>query len=76
MGDTHYQPPPAAPDGINGSAPEALFHLLDNTLLLKHLNELKAEKAVDRKKFYKSYIKLWEELNQQRNKTASFSVLV
>ena len=54
--------------------PEALFHLLDEVLLLKHLRELKAEKKVNSKAFYKSYIK-WEELNQtQRNKTKSFWV--
>jgi len=53
---------------------EAFFHLLDKVLLLKHLRELKAEKTVNSKAFYKSYIK-WEELNQtQRNKTKSFWV--
>ncbi len=53
---------------------EAIFHLLDKVLLLKHLRELKAEKTVNSKAFYKSYIK-WEELNQtQRNKTKSFWV--
>ena len=62
------QAPPAAGD-VNPSAPESLFHLLDKTLLLKHLRELKAEKTVNGKAFYKSYVK-WEDLNQtQRNKT-------
>jgi len=43
-------------------------------LLLRHLRELKAEKTINGKAFYKSYIK-WEELNQmQRNKTISFWV--
>ncbi len=53
------QPPPAA-----------LFHLLDKTLLLKHLRGLKAEKTVNGKPFYKSYIK-WEDLNQIRDPTAA-----
>jgi hypothetical protein len=67
------QPPPAS-GNVNASAPKALFHLLDKTLLLKHLRELKAEKTVDGKPFYKSYVK-WEDLNQtQRNKTISFWV--
>ena len=56
------QPPPATGD-VNPSAPEALFHLLDKALLLKHLRELKVEKTVNGKAFFKSYIK-WEELNQ------------
>jgi hypothetical protein len=59
---------------LKGSAPEALFHLLDKTLLLKHLKELKAEKTVNRKACHMSYIK-WEGLNQtQRNKSISFLV--
>ena len=67
------QAPPATGD-VNPSAPESLFHLLDKTLLLKHLRELKAEKTVNGKAFYKSYVK-WEDLNQtQRNKTISFWV--
>ena len=67
------QAPPAAGD-VNPSAPESLFQLLDKTLLLKHLRELKAEKTVNGKAFYKSYVK-WEDLNQtQRNKTISFWV--
>ena len=28
--------PPSASSNVNASAPEALFHLLDKTLLLKH----------------------------------------
>jgi hypothetical protein len=56
------------------SSPEALFHLLDKVLLLKHLRDLKAEKTINGKPFYKSYMK-WEDLNQtQRNKTISFWV--
>jgi hypothetical protein len=39
------QPLPASGD-VNASAPKALFHLLDKTLLLKHLRELKAEKQL------------------------------
>jgi hypothetical protein len=67
------QPPPAS-GNVNASAPEALFHLLDKTLLLKDLMELKAEKTVNVKPFYKSYVE-WEDLNQtQRNKTISFWV--
>jgi hypothetical protein len=50
------QPPPAS-GNVNVSAPEALFHLLDKTLLLKHLRELKAEKTVNRNPFYQSYVK-------------------
>jgi hypothetical protein len=48
--------PPSASSNVNTSAPEALFHLLDKTLLLKHLRELKAEKTVNGKPFYKSYV--------------------
>jgi hypothetical protein len=67
------QPPPAS-GNVNASAPEALFHLLDKILLLKHLRELKAEKTVNGKPFYKSYVK-WEDFNQtQRNKNISFWV--
>jgi hypothetical protein len=64
---------PPAPNDVNGQ-PEALFHLLDKSLLLKHLREFKPEKAVNGKAFYKSYVE-WEDLNQtQRNKTISFWV--
>ena len=73
MAAAAVQAPPATGD-VNPSAPESLFHLLDKTLLLKHLRELKAEKTVNGKAFYKSYVK-WEDLNQtQRNKTISFWV--
>jgi hypothetical protein len=66
VADAAVQQPHATGD-VNPSAPEALFHLLDKTLLLKHLRELKAEKAVNGKAFYKSSVK-WEDLNQtQRN---------
>ncbi len=42
--------------------------------MLKHLREVKAEKTVNGKAFFKSYIK-WEELSPtQRNKTISFWV--
>ena len=41
--DAANQPPPAATDDVNRNAPEALFHFLNKTLLLKHLRELKAE---------------------------------
>ncbi len=58
---------------VNGHS-EALFHFLDKSLLLKHLRELKPDKTVNRKAFYKSYVK-WEDLNQtQRNKTIIFWV--
>ena len=58
---------PPAPNDVNGQ-PEALFHFLDKSLLLKHLRELKPDKTVNGKAFYKSYVK-WEDLNQtQRNK--------
>jgi hypothetical protein len=57
------QPPPTS--GNVASAPEALFHLLDKTLQLKHLRELKAEKTVNGKPFYKSYVK-WEDLIKPR----------
>ena len=64
---------PPAPNDVNGQ-PEALFHSLDKSLLLKHLRELKPDKTVNGKAFYKSYVK-WEDLNQtQRNKTISFWV--
>jgi hypothetical protein len=64
---------PPAPNDVNGQ-PEALFHFLDKSLLLKHLRELKPDKTVNGKAFYKSYVK-WEDLNQtQRNKTISFWV--
>jgi hypothetical protein len=36
---------PPAPNDVNGQ-PEALFHLLDKSLLLKHLRELKPDKTV------------------------------
>jgi hypothetical protein len=66
------QPPPAAPNDVNINTPEAQFHLLDKAVLLEHLRELKAEKTVNGKAIFKSYIK-WEELNPtQRNKTISF----
>jgi len=68
------QPPPAAPNDVNRNSPEAQFHLLDKAVLLNHLRELKAEKIINGKAFFKSYIK-WEELNPtQRNKTISFWV--
>jgi hypothetical protein len=51
------QPLPAAPGDVKGSAPKALFHLLDKTILLKHLRELKAEKTINRKCFHMSYTK-------------------
>jgi hypothetical protein len=66
------KPPPAASNDVNGSSPEAQFHCLDKALLLKHLREVKAEKTVYGKAFFKSYMK-WEELSPtQRNKTISF----
>ena len=62
--------PPSATNDVNGQ-PEALFHLLEKTLLLKHLRELKAEKTVNGKGFHKSYVKL-EVFNQtQRSKAIS-----
>jgi len=64
---------PPAPNDVNGE-PEALFHCLDKSLLLKHLRELKPDETVNGKAFYKSYVK-WEDLNQtQRNKTIIFWV--
>jgi hypothetical protein len=64
---------PPAPNDLNG-LPEALFYSLDKSLLLKHLRELKADKTVNGKAFYKSYVK-WEDLNQtQKNKTICFWV--
>jgi hypothetical protein len=72
--DSSRYMPREAVQGQDSSIPEALFHLLNKVLLLKHLRELKVEKTVNGKAFYKSYIK-WEELNQmQRNKTISFWV--
>ena len=66
------KPPPAASNDVNVSSPEAQFHHLDKALLLKHLREVKAEKTVNGKPFFKSYMK-WEELSPtQRNKTISF----
>jgi hypothetical protein len=44
---------PPAPNDLNGQ-PEALFHSLDKSLLLKHLRELKPNKTVNGKAFYKS----------------------
>jgi hypothetical protein len=49
------QPPPAT-GNVNPSAPEAQFYLMDKTLLLKYLRELKAEKTANGKAFYKSYV--------------------
>jgi hypothetical protein len=40
------QPPPT-PSDVNKSPPEALFHLLDKTLLLKQLREHQAGKSVN-----------------------------
>jgi hypothetical protein len=66
---TANQPPHAAP-----STPEALFHLLGITLLLKHVRRLTGEKRVNGKAFYKTHIN-WEELNQtQRDKSMNFWV--
>jgi hypothetical protein len=63
-----------APGKINGSAPGALFHLLAKIVLFKHLTELQAEKSINGKAFYKSFIQ-WDELNSsQRNKTIFFWV--
>ncbi len=50
------KPPPAASNDVNGSSPKAQFHRLDKALLLKHLREVKAEKTVNGKPFFKSYI--------------------
>jgi len=58
--------PPSATNDVNGQ-PEALFHLLEKTFLLKHLRELKAEKTVNGKGLYKPYVK-WEDLNQTPRK--------
>ncbi len=69
------QPTPTAPNDVKGSSTEAQCHLLDKVLLLKHLMEVKAEKKVNGKAFFESYIK-WEELHPtQRNKTISFCIL-
>ncbi len=63
------QPPRAAPNVL-----EALFHLLDKTLLFKHLRKLMREKTVYWKAFYKTSVK-WVELNlTQRDKSMSFWV--
>jgi hypothetical protein len=68
--------PPSASSNVNASALEALFHLLDKTLLLKHLRELKAEKTVNGKPCYKSYVR-WEDLNQtQRTRLFPSGLLI
>jgi hypothetical protein len=46
-----------SPGDVNGSVPEVLFHLLNKMLLLKHLWELKLEKTIYGKEFYKAYRK-------------------
>jgi hypothetical protein len=46
-----------SPGDVNGSVPEVLFHLLNKMLLLKNLWELKLEKTIYGKEFYKAYRK-------------------
>jgi hypothetical protein len=46
------KPPPAAPNDVNGSSPEAQFHHLDKVLLLQHLREVKTERIVKGKAFF------------------------